>query len=158
MNRIVSQYFRVAFSNKCVKKDGKFILSKQNIKLILFLGLDVLNLLDDLDIHSLITYIQEYLIEHQTENSTGIHEIVYQHESFTNLWNSCIEKIYILPQDLIHDPLEFHIVPNKKLKTNKSPSRKSNLKFKLDSNLIESNHVPFFAYWIDKKELHIMIK
>ena len=58
----------------------------------------------------------------------------------------------ILPQDLIHDLLEFHIVPNVKPKTNVTPSRKSNLKFKLDSTLIESNHIPLFASWIDKKD------
>ncbi|CAB4385508.1 unnamed protein product [Rhizophagus irregularis] len=91
-----SQYFRTAFSNEWAKKeDGKFILRKQNISPHLFdiilrflycgnielknlQGPDVLNLLiavDELNIHSLITYIQEYLIEHQTEfldqNPTG---------------------------------------------------------------------------------------
>src|SRR5438046_631583 len=61
-------------------------------------------------------------------------------------------KIYcykdILPQDLIHDLLEFHIVPNMKPKTNLPPSRKINL----DSTLIETNHLPLFASWIDKKD------
>ena len=65
-------------------------------------------------------------------------------------------KVYgykdILPQDLIHDLLEFHIVPNIKPKTNAAPSRKPNLKFKLDSTIIESNHIPLFASWIDKKD------
>jgi hypothetical protein len=66
-------------------------------------------------------------------------------------------KVYcykeILPQDLINDLLEFHIVPNmKSIKTNVMLSRKSNLNFKLDSTLIESNHVPLFASWIDKKD------
>src|SRR5579862_1222629 len=46
-------------------------------------------------------------------------------------------KVYcykeILPQDLIHDLLEFHIVPNMQPKTNVTPSRKPNLKFELDS-------------------------
>src|SRR5437763_12696064 len=64
-------------------------------------------------------------------------------------------KVYrykdILPQDLIHDLLEFHIVPNVKSKTMIS-SRKSNLKFKLDSTLIESNYIPLFASWIDQKD------
>src|SRR5581483_3112894 len=50
-------------------------------------------------------------------------------------------KVYkykdILPRDLIHDLLEYHIVPNAKLKDDAAPSRK--LKFKLDhSTLIES--------------------
>src|SRR5437667_5185945 len=65
-------------------------------------------------------------------------------------------KVYcykdILPQDLINDLLEFHIVPNIKPKTNAAPSRKPNLKFKLDSTIIESNHIPLFASWIDKKD------
>ncbi|CAB4408535.1 unnamed protein product [Rhizophagus irregularis] len=45
-------------------------------------------------------------------------------------------KVYrykeILPQDLIHNLLEFHIVPNMKPKTNIVLSRKY-LKFRLDS-------------------------
>src|ERR1044072_6406072 len=61
-------------------------------------------------------------------------------------------KVYnykdILPQDLIHDLLEFYIVPNMKPKDNVAPSRKS---FKLDSNLIKSVHIPLFSSWIDKK-------
>src|SRR3984957_17501758 len=211
---------------------------------------DVLKLLiavDELNIHPLISHVQEFLIEHQTEflhqNPTGILETVYQHETFTNLWNFCLEKVCeepkilfssdkfinlkalllelllkrddlnvdeievwenllkwcfaqqnmnndptkwskeditkiertlygfiplirfynieptdffykvycyknILPQDLIHDLLEYHIVPNIKFKANLSPSRKQ----KLDSTLIESNHIPLFASWIDRKE------
>src|SRR5256885_17043311 len=58
-------------------------------------------------------------------------------------------KVYcykdILPQDLVHDLLEFHIVPNMKPKINIAPSRKPNLKFQLDSALIESKHIPLFA-------------
>src|SRR2546421_4557371 len=65
-------------------------------------------------------------------------------------------KVYnykdILPQDLVHDLLEFHIVPNMKPKANVPPSRKSNLKFKLDSSLIESKHIPIFSSWIDRKD------
>src|SRR5947199_10098049 len=65
-------------------------------------------------------------------------------------------KVYnykdILPQDLIHDLLEFHIVPNIKPKANIAPSRKPNLKFKFDSTLIESDHIPIFSSWIDKKD------
>src|SRR4051794_8180333 len=61
-------------------------------------------------------------------------------------------KVYcfkdILPQDLIHDLLEFHIVPNMKPKTNVAPPRKP---FKLDSTIIELKHIPLFASWIDKK-------
>ncbi|RGB33848.1 hypothetical protein C1646_761261 [Rhizophagus diaphanus] len=269
---IRSQYFRSAFSNEWAeKKDGKFILKKPNISSHLFniilrfiycgnielknlQGPEVLKLLiavDELNIQQLITYIQEYLIEHQTEflhqNPTGILETVYQHETFTDLWEFCLEKICeepkilfysdkfidlkapllemlikrddlnmeeieiwegllkwcfaqqnmindstkwskeditkierslhrfipfirfydinpsdffykvycykeILPQDLIHNLLEFHIVPSMKPKTNVAPSRKPNLKFKLDSTLIESNHIPLFASWIDRKD------
>ena len=45
----------------------------------------------------MISHIQEFLIEHQTEflhqNPTGILETVYQHETFTYLWNFCFEKV-----------------------------------------------------------------
>ena len=57
-----------------------------------------------------------------------------------------------LLQDLIHDLLEFHIVPNMKPKANLPSLRKPNLKFELDSTLIESNYMPIFASWIDKKD------
>ncbi|RGB35314.1 hypothetical protein C1646_814829 [Rhizophagus diaphanus] len=265
---IRSQYFCTAFSNEWAeKKDGKFILRKPNIPLHLFniilrfiycgnielknlQGPDVLKLLiavDELNIQPLISHIQEYLIEHQTEflnqNPSGILETVYQHEAFTDLWNFCLEKICdepkilfdsdefvnlkapllelllkrddlnmdeievwenllkwcftqqnmkndqndprkwskeditkierplyrfiplirfydikptdffykvycykdVLPQDLIHDLLEFHIVPNMQPRTNIAPSRKS-------TTLIEPNHIPLFASWIDKKD------
>ncbi|RIA79287.1 BTB/POZ domain-containing protein [Glomus cerebriforme] len=266
---IRSQYFCAAFSNEWAKKeDGKYILKKQNIDPHLFdiilrfiyygnielknlQGPYVLKLLiaaDELNIQSLITHIQGYLIKHQTEflqqNPSDILEIVYQHETFTDLWDFYLEKICeepkilfdsekfinlkapllelllkrddlnmeeieiwdsllkwcfaqqnvmndpaklsneditkiknllhrfiplirfyhieptdffykvycykeILPQDLIHDLLEFHIVPNKKPKTNISPLRKLSLKF--DSTLIESKYSSIFASWIDKK-------
>ncbi|EXX78332.1 hypothetical protein GLOIN_2v1883688 [Rhizophagus irregularis DAOM 181602=DAOM 197198] len=270
---IRSIYFRTAFSNEWAeKKDGKFILRKPNISpnflniILRFIycgnielenlqGPDVLKLLvavDELNIQSLISHIQEYLIEHQTEflhqNPTGILETVYQHETFTDLWEFYLEKICkepkillesdefinlkasllelllksddlnadeieiwesllkwcfaqlsmnndpkkwnkeditkikgslsrfislirfynikpedffykvycykdILPQDLINDLLEFHIVPNMKPKTNNiTPLRKSSLSFKLDSRLIDSEYIPLFASWIDKKD------
>jgi hypothetical protein len=213
--------------------------------------LKLLIAVDELNIQSLISHIQEYLIEHKTEflhqNPTNILETVYQHETFTGLWNFCLEKICeepkilfnsdkfinlkapllelllkrddlnvseieiwqsllkwclaqqnmkedpskwskeditkaerslhrfiplirfydikpadffykvynykdILPQDLIHDLLEFHIVPDIKPKNNIAPTRKPNLKFKLDSTLIEPDHIPLFSSWIDKKE------
>jgi hypothetical protein len=217
-------------------------------------GPDVLKLLiavDELNIKSLISHIQEFLINHQIEflhqNPTGILETVYQHETFTDLWNFCLEKICkepkilfnsdkfinlkapllevllkrddlnmdeiviweillkwcfaqqdmkddptkwnheditrierslhrfiplirfydiepadffykiycykdILPQELIHDLLEFYIVPNMKPKANAPPSRKPSLNIKLDSNLIGSDHIPLFSSWIDKKD------
>ncbi|GBB89314.1 hypothetical protein RclHR1_00160030 [Rhizophagus clarus] len=124
---IRSKYFHTAFSNEWAeKKDGKFIFRKPNISPHLFniilrfiycgnielknlQGPEVLNLLiavDELDIQQLISYIQEYLIEHQTEfldqNPTGILEIVYQHETFTELWNFFLEKICEDPKILFN--------------------------------------------------------
>ncbi|EXX76714.1 hypothetical protein GLOIN_2v1776175 [Rhizophagus irregularis DAOM 181602=DAOM 197198] len=124
---IRSQYFRSAFSNEWAeKKDGKFIFRKQNISPQLFniilrfiycgnieleklQGSDVLKLLiavDELNINSLISHIQEFLIDNQTEflhqNPTEILETVYQHEAFTNLWNFCLEKICEEPKILFN--------------------------------------------------------
>src|SRR2546427_6687206 len=46
------------------------------------------------------------LIEHQTEflyqNPTGILETVYQHETFTDLWNFCLEKVCEEPKILFN--------------------------------------------------------
>src|SRR5436853_1123441 len=39
-----------------------------------------------------------------------------------------------------------------KPKTNVAPPRKPNLKFNLDSTLINPDHIPLFASWIDKKD------
>src|SRR5581483_3720483 len=65
-------------------------------------------------------------------------------------------KVYkykdVLPKDLIHNLLKFHIVHDMKPKIDLPPSRKLNLKFQLDSTLIEKNHIPLFASWIDKKD------
>src|SRR5579871_2837291 len=61
-------------------------------------------------------------------------------------------KVYkykvILPQDLIHNLLEFHIVPNVKPKANAAPTRRPTL----DSTLIKPEHFPIFSSWIDKKD------
>ncbi|GBC19325.1 BTB/POZ protein [Rhizophagus irregularis DAOM 181602=DAOM 197198] len=122
---IRSQYFSSAFSNEWAeKRDGKFIFKKPNISPQLFniilrfiycgiielknlQGPDVLELLiavDELNINSLVSHIQEFLIEHKTEflqqNPTGILETVYQHETFTDLWNFCLEKICEEPKIL----------------------------------------------------------
>ncbi|GBC17464.2 BTB/POZ domain-containing protein [Rhizophagus irregularis DAOM 181602=DAOM 197198] len=231
---MTSQYFRTAFSNEWgEKKDGKFILRKPNISPHLFniilrfiycgnielknlQGPDVLKLLiavDELNIHQLISYIQEYLIEHQTEflhqnPAAPLLELLLKRDDLNmneiEVWESLLKwcfnqqnmkndqsdpkkwskedvvkierslhrfiplirfydikptdffyKVYcykdILPKELIHDLLEFHIVPNMQPRTNLAPSRKPNLKFKLDSTLIESKHIPLFASWIDKK-------
>ena len=65
-------------------------------------GPDVLKLLiavDELNIQPLISHIQEYLIEHKMEflhqNPTGILETVYQHETFTDLWNF-VSKLFVV--------------------------------------------------------------
>src|SRR6185295_12448970 len=80
-----------------------------NIELKNLQGSDVLKLLiavDELNIQSLISHIQEYLIEHQTEflhqNPTDILETVYQYETFTSLWNFCLEKICENPNILFN--------------------------------------------------------
>ncbi|EXX76733.1 hypothetical protein RirG_030400 [Rhizophagus irregularis DAOM 197198w] len=120
-----SQYFNTAFSHEWAeKKDGKFIFKKPNVSPQLFKiilrfiycgkidlkelqGPEVLKLLivvDELNIQSLISYIQNYLIKNQDEflqqDPRGILEAVYQHESFTDLWNYCLEKICQEPKIL----------------------------------------------------------
>ena len=59
---------------------------------------------DELNIQQLISYVQEFLIEYQTEflhqNSINIFENAYQHETFTDLWNFCMEKICYEPKIL----------------------------------------------------------
>ncbi|EXX57371.1 hypothetical protein GLOIN_2v1557202 [Rhizophagus irregularis DAOM 181602=DAOM 197198] len=54
----------------------------------------------------------------------------------------------ILPKDLIHNLLEFHVVPNQKPKSDVLPSRFS----KLGSSLLNSKVIPLFASWIDRKD------
>ena len=94
------------FFNYCIKNITRFIYCG-NIELRNLQGPEVLKLLiavDELNIQSLISHIQEFLIDHQTEflhqNPTGILETVYQHETFTNLWNFCLEKVCEEPQIL----------------------------------------------------------
>ncbi|RIA84119.1 hypothetical protein C1645_742571 [Glomus cerebriforme] len=124
--RTRSQYFRTGLSKEwTTKKDDKIIFKKPNIsphhfKIILrFLysgnidltqleGLDVLKLsiaVDELNIQSLISYTQEYFIDHQDEflrkDPVEILEITYNNELFTDLWNSCLDKICIDPYILI---------------------------------------------------------
>ena len=66
--------------------------------------LKLLIAVDELNIQPLISHIQEFLINHQTEflhqNPTGILETVYQHETFTDLWNFCLDKICEDPKTL----------------------------------------------------------
>ncbi|PKK79390.1 hypothetical protein RhiirC2_842659 [Rhizophagus irregularis] len=124
---IRSKYFCTAFSGVWSnKKDGKFIFKKPNIspqifKIILrfiycgkidltkLLGPEILELLmalDELNFHSLISHVQEYLINNQDkflqQNPIEILEAVYQHESFTDLWNYCLERICAEPEMLFN--------------------------------------------------------
>src|SRR3954452_17311918 len=78
-----------------------------NIELKNLHGPEVLNLLiavDELNIQPLISYVQEFLIERKAEflrqNPTGILETVYQHETFTDLWNFFLENICEEPKIL----------------------------------------------------------
>ncbi|GBC17675.2 BTB/POZ domain-containing protein [Rhizophagus irregularis DAOM 181602=DAOM 197198] len=114
-----------AFSNKWAeKKNGKYVFKKPNIshnffKIILrfiycgkvdltkLKGPDIINLLiavDEINIPTLVHYIQEFLIKHRDEflqqNPIEIFETVYQHETFTELWNYCLEKICMEPDIL----------------------------------------------------------
>ncbi|CAB4417930.1 unnamed protein product [Rhizophagus irregularis] len=186
-------------------------IRKPNISPYLFnIILRFIYSVDELNIQQLISHIQEYLIEHQTEflyqNATApLLELLLKRDDLNmkeiEIWEGLLKwclfqqnmennptkwsnddiikikrslyrfiplvrfydieptdffyKVYIykeiLQKDLIHDLLEFHIVPNIKPKTNIAPSRKPNLNSKIDSTLIQSNHIPLFASWIDKK-------
>ncbi|RGB39392.1 BTB/POZ protein [Rhizophagus diaphanus] len=171
-----SQYFRTAFSNEWTeKRDGKFIFRKSNISpqllniILRFIycgnielknlqGSEVLKLLiavNELNINSLVCHIQEFLIEHQTEflqqNPIGILEIVYQYETFTDLWNfSSLLELLLKRDDLNIDEIEIweyllkwcfaqQNMQNDPTKWNKD-------------NIIRSNHIHLFASWIDKKD------
>jgi hypothetical protein len=61
---------------------------------------------DELSIQSLISCIQKYLIENEDkflqQNPIEILETVYQHESFTDLWNYFLEKICEEPEMLFN--------------------------------------------------------
>ncbi|RGB38434.1 hypothetical protein C1646_740584 [Rhizophagus diaphanus] len=124
--RIRSKYFRAALSNELIKncKNEKFIfnfpnISLQFLKIILrfiycgkvdltnLQGPDVLKLLiavDEFKIQTLILCIQEYLTKHRHEflqqNPIEILETIYQHETFTDLWNYCLEEICAKPDIL----------------------------------------------------------
>ena len=80
-----------------------------NVELKNLQGPDVLKLLiavDELNIQPLISHVQEFLIEHKMEflqqNPTGILETVYQHETFTDLWDFCLEFICKEPKTLFN--------------------------------------------------------
>src|SRR6266542_5390772 len=80
----------------CGKIDLTKLEGPELLKLLI--SVDVLNL------QSLISQIEEYLIKNKFEflqkNPTEILELIYQHESFTKLWNFCLEKIRETPKSL----------------------------------------------------------
>src|ERR1043166_1407946 len=94
------------------------------------------------------------------EDITKIERSLHRFVSLIRFYNiepaDFFYKVYkykdILPQDLIHGLLEFHIVPNMKPKANAAPPRKPILNFKLDSNLAKPKHIAIFSSWIDKKD------
>uniref|UniRef100_U9UY73 BTB domain-containing protein n=1 Tax=Rhizophagus irregularis (strain DAOM 181602 / DAOM 197198 / MUCL 43194) TaxID=747089 RepID=U9UY73_RHIID len=115
-----SNYFR---SNLKEKKDGKFIFKKSNIppkileNIIRFLycgkinlslesASDILTLLtttNEFELHSLVKYIQEFLIDNQKEfiknNAMKFLENIFQSETFELLRNYCLEIICDTPDD-----------------------------------------------------------
>ena len=62
--------------------------------------------MDELNVQQLISHVQEFLVEHKAEflhqNPTGILETIYQHETFTYLWNFCLEIICAEPNTLFN--------------------------------------------------------
>ena len=57
---------------------------------------------DELGVQPLISYVQEYLIDNESEFlEQELLEIVYQHEKFTDLWNFCLDKLCEEPKKLI---------------------------------------------------------
>ena len=66
--------------------------------------LKLLIAVDKLNIRSLIHRIEDHIINNQSEflhqNSVTVLEMIYQHESFTNLWNFFLEKVCEEPEML----------------------------------------------------------
>ncbi|GBB93249.1 hypothetical protein RclHR1_02140002 [Rhizophagus clarus] len=97
--RTRSLYFRTGFSKKWAeKKDGKFIFKKPNISHEIF----------EIILRYFVYLLRkEYLIKHdheflQQQCSVEILETIYQHESFTELWNFCLKKICEEPEILFN--------------------------------------------------------
>ncbi|CAB4410604.1 unnamed protein product [Rhizophagus irregularis] len=136
-----SIYFKKALSQDWVTKENNMInFTKQNISPIVFemiiryiytgtLDLkdkdvsDILDLLvasDELFIEELVTFIQKYLIESQTEwirqNSFKIFRKVIKLESCKQLQEGCYETIYECPEPFLNSPefprLEKNILLN----------------------------------------------
>ncbi|GBB87675.1 hypothetical protein RclHR1_14160001 [Rhizophagus clarus] len=77
------------------------------INLTVLEGPELLKLLlavDDLNIRTLFPKIEDYLIQNKStflhQNAVETLETIYQRESFTNLWNFCLEKVYKEPKIL----------------------------------------------------------
>ncbi|GBC03094.1 hypothetical protein RclHR1_00050002 [Rhizophagus clarus] len=123
--RTRSQYFRTILSNKTTKKkDEKFVVCFPNIQpqffrmILRFIycgkidlaklqGTDILKLLtaaDELKIQRLLICVQEYLIKYRHEFlrqfSPEILEATFLHDSFTDLWDYCLEEICAEPDTL----------------------------------------------------------
>ncbi|RIA98475.1 hypothetical protein C1645_812738 [Glomus cerebriforme] len=116
-----SNYFR---TNLKEKKDGKFILKKSNIPPQIFENIlrflycgkinlnvesvsDILTLLttaNEFELHSLVNYIQEFLIDNQKEfiqnNATKFLENIFQCETFELIRNYCLKIICETPDVL----------------------------------------------------------
>jgi hypothetical protein len=81
---------------------GKIDLRKLQGPVILKLLIAV----DEIGVQTLVSHIQEYLINHQYEflqqNPIGILETIYQHETFTDLFNYSLKKICEEPEILFN--------------------------------------------------------
>jgi hypothetical protein len=63
--------------------------------------LKLLIIVDELGIQPLISCIQNHLIKYQGEFlQQNLLEIIYQHESFTDLWDNCLKRICKIPRIL----------------------------------------------------------
>ncbi|RGB38449.1 hypothetical protein C1646_806395 [Rhizophagus diaphanus] len=119
-----SQYFCTKLSEENERRDGKIIIKRPDISSKLFKmilrfiycgridltaieGFELIKLsieVDELNIRTLFPQIEDYLIKNQStflyQNTIEILETIYQRESFTKLWNFCLEKIYKEPKML----------------------------------------------------------
>ncbi|RGB21572.1 hypothetical protein C1646_678432 [Rhizophagus diaphanus] len=118
-----SIYFKKALSQDWVTKENNMInFTKQNISPIVYMytgildlkdrdGSDILDLLvvsDELLIEELVTFVQKYLIENQTEwlkqnLSKAFHKVIPL-ESCKQLQEYCYESIYEYPEPFFNSP------------------------------------------------------
>ncbi|GBB83322.1 hypothetical protein RclHR1_10050005 [Rhizophagus clarus] len=127
--RARSSYFKRALSQDwAIKENNVFTFAKPNISPLIFETIiryiytgtldlkerdasDILNLLvtsDELLIDELVTFIQEYLIENQTEwlknNFVEILHTIFKLESCKRLLDYCLESICENPESLLNSP------------------------------------------------------